>query len=349
MTAAGENTRTITLGMILTGVLFVGIFGIVVISFTALFIFPIGIEEGREEIVTIDKGMAVRQIAELLSEHRLVNNKPMFVLAAKLLGNENALKAGRYTLSSGLNCYDFLRKLTVGKTDLNKVTIPEGLTSRQIAHVLKREIGIDSVGFIDMVNSLSFTEKMGVNSNSLEGFLFPDTYLFPYDYPPEEIIQTMVNQFHFNFRDEWTDQMIALGLTKNETVTLASIIQGEMAVSTEAPLVSAVFHNRLKMNMLLESCATIQYAIADGPRRLLYDDLRINSDYNTYRNKGLPPGPINNPGVVALEAALYPADVGYLFFVSDGSGKRHLFTRTFNEHNYARRQLDDVRKELDRL
>jgi UPF0755 protein len=200
---------------------------------------------------------------------------------------------------------------------------------------------------VGLANRDAFLRKHQINGSSAEGYLFPDTYLLSEHTDPESVLNILVNES----RKFWTKareyRATALGLTKHEIVTLASIIEGEAIYDDERPVISAVYHNRLESGMKLQADPTIQYIIDDGPRRLLTRDLQIRSPYNTYLHEGLPPGPINSPGKKSLLAALYPEENEYLFFVAKGDGY-HTFSKTEKEHNRAKKKLQKLRKALKR-
>ncbi len=188
---------------------------------------------------------------------------------------------------------------------------------------------------------------LGVNAASLEGYLYPNTYSFFWGVSPREIIRTMVQEFYHHVGDSLRQRAAALGLTVHQALTLASIIEGEAVVDSERALIAAVYHNRLRQGILLQADPTIQYIVPGPPRRLRNRDLEIASPYNTYRYPGLPPGPVNNPGLVSIRAALYPAPVNYLYFVARGDGS-HVFSRTLEEHLRAKRDFDRVRARVRR-
>ena len=210
---------------------------------------------------------------------------------------------------------------------------------------LKLDLEADEI--IRLANRNTFLGRHQISSSSAEGYLFPDTYLVSEYIDPESILDILINEG----RKFWTKareyRAIALGLTKHEILTLASIIEGEAIYDDERPIISAVYHNRLKNGMRLQADPTIQYIIDDGPRRLLNRDLQIKSLYNTYLHKGLPPGPINSPGKKSLLAALYPEENDYLFFVAKGDGY-HTFSKTERGHNRAKKKLQKLRRALKR-
>ena len=201
---------------------------------------------------------------------------------------------------------------------------------------------IDSNKFLRLCRDCNFTQSLGIDAPSLEGFLFPDTYILLKTYTEEDVIQVLVNQFYHNM-EELKKITNKNNINVREIATMASIIQGEAMYEDEMSTISSVYHNRLNRKMLLQADPTIQYIIPGKPRRIYNKDLDINSPFNTYKYKGLPPGPINNPGLKALQAAIMPAETDYLYFVSNGEG-RHIFTSNNEEHNQAKMELKRKRR-----
>ncbi len=301
----------------------------------------------QDKTVIIPSGSGILKIAAILKADSILQNVWSFRAAARLLGYERTLKAGKYLIPSGANNLTILRILHSGKPYQELVTIPEGLPAKRIASILSRKVRVDSAQFMKLVNDSAFARKLGVPANSLEGYLFPETYSFYWGISPEEVCRLMVAEFFRQLPDSADIKARALGLTLHEIVTLASIIEGEAMVDSERTVISAVYHNRLKKGILLQADPTIQYIIPDGPRRLLKRDLQIDSPYNTYKYRGLPPGPVNNPGRKSLVAALHPADVPYLYFVARGDGS-HIFSVTYAQHRRAKKAFDKIRREVRR-
>ncbi|MBN1154495.1 endolytic transglycosylase MltG [candidate division KSB1 bacterium] len=308
---------------------------------------PVHPPEGQDVTVRIRPGSGVTDIARLLKEQGIIQDIDDFIFTAKLFRLSDKLKAGQYQLPTDLSNYGVLKILTEGKVAQLKIVIPEGYTSRQIASLFRRELEIDSTQFMKYVCDNDFIHELGVEDVSLEGYLYPDTYYFHWGLDAESVIRYLVRQFHNKYNDALLEKTRKLGMTVHQVLTLASIIEGEAMLDKERPLISAVYHNRLKRSMLLQADPTIQYIIPDGPRRLLNRDLAIDSPYNTYKYPGLPPGPVNNPGIRSIKGALEPADVPYLYFVAVGDGS-HKFSRNLQEHNVAKRQFDAYRREVNR-
>ena len=301
----------------------------------------------QTKTVVINRGASLSKIAIQLYSGQIISDKDHFLWTAKLLGLGNKMQAGKYSLSPFMSNYALLSQLSSGHSTQERVTIVEGATAQGIALLLSEKLHINAQRFLSIVNDSSIVSKFGFDAPSLEGYLFPETYQFNWGVSELEIIQTLVGEFKNQINEKTINAAAEHGLTPHEMVILASIIEGEAVVDDERPLISAVFHNRLKKKWRLEADPTIQYIIPDGPRRLLDKDLAIDSPYNTYKYRGLPPGAINNPGLKSLEAAGNPADEAYVFFVAAGEG-RHTFSSTLDEHLQAKKKLDRLRRELRR-
>ena len=294
--------------------------------------------------VTIPHGSSLTHISEILLEKGLITNQQMFILGTRLMGYSNKIPAGIFALQDANNNRQIVKQLVENNQSMIKVTILEGWTINDVAQILSDELGLSKEIISNLCYDEQFISELGFTANSLEGYLFPDTYLFlEIEKDPKAIIGQIVAEFNEIFDDDMVVQAEAFGYTKHEIITIASIIEGEAIFDSEREIISAVYHNRLKRNMLLQADPTVQYIISDGPRRLSLDDLRIDSPYNTYIYQGLPPGPICNPSRSSIMAALYPDDNDYLFFVARGDGY-HTFTRTIDEHNRAKREFQKVRR-----
>ncbi len=288
--------------------------------------------------VDIPKNASFKEVTEILNSNGFLRNKILFFYTGKLLGFDKKVKAGRYVFTDNLPMALVMNEIVNPKYVLSvKVTIPEGLTAKRIAELLKEKVGIDSVKFMHLVNDPDFAQKLGIQANGLEGYLMPDTYIFIWGDDEENIVMKMVSEFKKFYSYTLKEREKALRLNTHQVITLASIVEGEAKFDDEKPKIAGVYFNRLKLKMPLEADPTIQYIIPDGPRRLFYKDLKIESPYNTYLNPGLPPGPVNNPGKSSILAVLYPEKHKFLYFVADGTG-RHIFSRTYSEHLRAVRK-----------
>jgi UPF0755 protein len=294
--------------------------------------------------VSIAPGSSVTEIGKLLERAGIVPLSGMFRLAAHFLRADKRLQAGAVELSPGLPLRELIERLTHVQAAGIRVVVPEGLAASQIAELLHSTAGIDADEFLAAVHDTALADSLGFPGVSLEGYLFPDTYLFLEGMNARRAAMRMA----WNFRRKVADSLFAEGeifdLNRHEIVTLASILQWEVFSPGEWEIVSSVYHNRLEKDMLLQADPTVSYILGRGPSRLQLRDLRIDNPYNTYLYKGLPPGPINNPGLRAIRAALHPAQTNYLFFVARGDGS-HIFTRTISEHLRAKAEADRLRRQ----
>lgn len=288
-------------------------------------------------LFTIEPGQSLRAISIKLKNLSLVSDSKSFIRYARFKNAGTKLQAGDYLLSAADTPEKILKTLLSGKVKLFRITFPEGWNMYQIALELEKKGFCPDQEFIELCTSRPFIEKLGIKALSLEGYLFPDTYLFPKQAPCHQIVETMVKRFHTVFDETFRTRADEIGFTIHETVTLASIIEKETGDATERPLISSVFHNRLKKNMRLESDPTVIYGIENFDGNIKRRHLKELTPYNTYRIKGLPLGPIANPGKMSIKAALYPAQSDYLFFVSKKDTTHH-FSRTIKEHNWAVRK-----------
>jgi len=302
--------------------------------FVLFLVFQIIIEvnHGEPFSVTLDK----------LYNAGVIKHKTFTKIFAILTGADRRIKAGRYKLHLNMSTFEVLRILTRGQNLL--VTIPEGVTLREIASILKKEAGVDSALFMELAKDTIFIRQLGIKeAKTLEGFLFPDTYCLYWGIKPDKVIKLMVKRFFEVFNDSLQRRAKEIGFSLYQAVIFASLIQAEAKVTSEMPIISSVYHNRLKKNLPLQCDPTIQYILPKRKPNLTYKDLKIKSPYNTYIHRGLPPGPICSPGKDAIIAALYPADTDYLYFVAKGDGT-HIFSRTHKEHLAAKKWVRKFRK-----
>jgi UPF0755 protein len=283
-------------------------------------------------MVLIPRGAQLEEIASLLKESGVIRSRVVFILAAKAIGAEKEMKAGRFTIDRKLGVFEVIRQLTEGMKPEDLVTIPEGLASREIAGILHREINLDPKAFLSLVNDSAFANSVGVDAPSLEGYLFPDTYGFVPGMEPAEIVREMVSKGRHAFGVEFSQKAAGVGLSWHQVLTLASIVEGEAQVDAERSRIAAVFMNRLKQGWRLQADPTVAYALGGRRERIMYRDLEVRSPYNTYFVKGLPPGPICNPGKEAVSAVVFPLPgCKDMYFVARGDGT-HIFSRTIEEH-----------------
>ncbi len=295
----------------------------------------------------IPRGVSVAQIADSLQRQSFIAEREHFLLAARLTRWANQLKAGRYQIMPRASHLDLLKLFRSGKVMAQRVTLPEGKTAEDFAAILQRELALDPAAFLKLTEDSSFVRQLGVPAGRLEGYLYPNTYHFFWGATPAEVITTLVRELQKNLTDSVRAQIAAQGMTLHQVLTLAAIVEGEAVVDSERAVIAAVYLNRLRQGMLLQADPTIQYLVPGPPRRLLLRDLEIDSPYNTYRYPGLPPGPVNNPGIKSIMAVLYPAPAHYLYFVARGDGS-HRFSYTLQQHMQAKRDFDMVRTQVRR-
>lgn len=288
-----------------------------------------------DTVVSIPKGAGVRKIKTLLAGHGLINDDIRFLVLARLSGTAGHLRAGEYRIPPHQKPLQILRLLEKGEVVRHLITIPEGLTTRQIGALLEQRDWIDAQHFIELGQNREFIQSLGLNQDSLEGYLFPDTYsLVRGGVTEESLLAMMVNRFFIIWKEVAGD---APDLIRHRTVTLASIVEKETGDPSERPLIARVFLNRLEKKMRLQSDPTVIYGLEKFSGNLTRQDLERESPYNTYLIQGLPPGPICNPGKESLTAVLHPADAPYYYFVSKNNGTHH-FSATLTEHNQAVRK-----------
>jgi UPF0755 protein len=291
-------------------------------------------DKNRASTVVIPRGSRFLKVIDLLYKAGQIKYRPFFCLLAVWENAPKRIKAGEYELVSSMSPIEILDKLVSGDTKKYTVLIPEDITVREIAARLVSQGLVNEGEFMTIASDHSFLSSLGIEDAAVEGYLYPDTYTFNRATGPREIIKTMVRQFREKVSPDMIKRARELGLTVSEFVTLASIIGKESGMSEEKPLISAVFHNRLKKGMKLQSDPTAVYDVNDFNGNIEKRDLRRDTPHNTYKIDGLPPGPIANPGIDSLYAALYPAPVGYLYFVSKNDGSHH-FSSNLTAHNEA--------------
>ena len=307
---------------------------------------PVRIDQENIKI-TILRGSNLSQIAEQLQEREIIDNPKSFILAAHLMLKSKSLKAGYFNLQRVKHYRSLIRTLSTSQVHSVRITVPEGYQVKQIAALLAGQLNFEYDEFMHYMNDINMLRDLSIESPSLEGYLFPDTYDFNDSDNPLIVIQKMVNRFHEMVDDSMKNIIKASDRSLHEVLILASIIEGECMIDNERSLVASVYVNRLRKRMRLESDPTIQYIIPDGPRRLLKKDLDLDSPYNTYKKRGLPPGPINNPGIKSIIAATWPAKTNYLYMVAVGDGT-HSFTSDYDSFLKAKRRFQHVRRKVAR-
>lgn len=311
----------------------------VVILFCVSFVFVLAEKGKLDDRVELDipPGSAWNFVASQLSEKRVIQSKKSFLFAVYLLGAQNNLRSGTFEIDGTWRYYSIIKYLQNGEEKLIDVTIPEGWNLEQIADKIEATFGIESAEFLEKTSA----ELFDINTEGQKtviGFLFPDTYAFSKNVSPEKIVRTMIKRFDEQITPKIREGIAKQGFSFYEGITLASIVQGEVIFDEECRAISSVYQNRIKKGMKLQADPTIQYILPGPPRRLYNKHLEIESPYNTYKYSGLPPGPINNPGLEAIRAVAFPDTTEYLYFVAKGDGY-HQFNKTFRAHNRAKRKF----------
>jgi UPF0755 protein len=290
-----------------------------------------------ESLFTVERGENAQSVAQSLEKKGLIRSALAFKLLTRIDGAGASLKAGTYRITAGMGAREILGQFVSGKQALVRVTVPEGYTLGQVAALFDRLGLAKKEDFLAAARDPAILADLGIPASSAEGYLFPDTYLFPLSFTAEGALRSMVAAFRE--RLALIPESAALSPSElQQRIILASIVEREYKDPDEAPLMASVFYNRLKIKMALESCATVVYVITEHLGKphpeVIYDrDLKLDDPYNTYRHRDLPPGPISNPGMTALKAAFYPASTKYLYFrVVDAEAGRHHFSTTLEEH-----------------
>jgi UPF0755 protein len=275
------------------------------------------------------------QIAERVDSLSLFPSTWSFKLLCRATNLDKHLKIGRYDFTNEHSRWHIYRTLREGKSSFVKITIPEGLTQERIIRILAESTSVDLREFSRLVDDSQFIHSQGIETKSLEGYLFPQTYMIPWGSPPDFAVRTLTDHLMNFMEDSLRTRMRGIGFSLHELLTFASLIETEARDGEERSRISSVYHNRLRKGMLLQCDPTVIYALGGLDRPLLRKDLEIDSPYNTYKYSGLPPGPICSPGAASITAALYPEETNYLYFVADGKGG-HIFSETLKQHNIAR-------------
>jgi UPF0755 protein len=274
------------------------------------------------------------EVAAILDEAGVIQSRVGFVLLALVRGSFRGLKAGEYQIPQGANTVRVLEQIAGGQVLQHLVTFQEGSTLTELARQLEAERLAPAEDILRVGKDLVFLKNLDIPAASVEGYLFPDTYQFVKGMTPEEILARMVARMREKISPDLLAEAGAKGVSLHQMLTLASIIEKEAVESSEMPLISAVFWNRLRKDMPLQADPTVQYAVGKDRRRLTREDLQVDSPYNTYRRQGLPPGPIASPGRAAIQAAVRPARVAYLYFVALDE-RFHTFSTNLADHNAA--------------
>jgi len=322
------------IGSLAVALLLVGtvVLFVVVQEITFLFIPPSG--ERIQKTLDIPEGTTLREAAGMLLKNGLITSVESFVIVGKLLSLEHRVIPGEYAFNTRMLPLEIIDQIKAGRVIQYEITIPEGFTVVQIARLIEEKGLAQRDDFIKRASDPEFVRSLGFESETLEGYLYPESYYFSKREGSEGILRALTKRFNAVYTPDLDRRAREIGMTQNEVITLASIIEKETSVDEERPVVSAVFHNRIRKNIPLQSDPTVIYALPHFDGNLTRRNLKIPSPYNTYHVKGLPPGPISNPGIASIMAALNPAPVNYLYFVSRNDGTHH-FSNTLAEHNRA--------------
>lgn len=290
---------------------------------------------GQKVQFTVTQGMTTSEIATMLHKLRLINTPESFRLAAKFRGLDSHLQAGNYEVVAGMSDKEIIEILSKGKVRYNKFTVPEATTINQIAAKLQEEHLGSADAFKAAAKNYTPYEYMETNNPDVvykaEGFVCPSTYYLPENASEKDILTMMVREFNKELTPEVREDIKNSKMPLRSIVNLAAMVEEEATFKEEMPLIAGVFLKRLQMGMPIQSDTTIQYILGSQKKEITFEDLKIESPYNTYLHKGLPPGPIANPSLEAIEAVLHPVKNDYLYFVADKQGHHH-FTRTYEEH-----------------
>ena len=325
--------KRLIVGLVLAAVILGSITGYLLLRWAQS---PVASEPPKppSRIVLIPEGSTFQQVASILKGEQLIRSRWAFLWLGKTRDIDRKIRPGEYELDASLSSQEILAKLLSGRVVLHPVTIPEGYNLAQIADVLSTQQVTDAKEFTKLVRDRAYIATLGIEADSLEGYLFPETYSFPRGTKAREVIKAMVDGLHRVWSAEMQEQAARMRLSLHQVLTLASVIEKETGSKEERELIAAVFHNRLRKKIPLQSDPTVIYGLPAFDGNIHKRDLSIMSPYNTYRVQGLPPGPIASPGAHSLRAALFPAQASYLYFVSRNDGT-HQFSSTLTEHNQA--------------
>jgi UPF0755 protein len=299
--------------------------------------------DGTPARVVIPAGSSFRAATDSLVSAGIIRSPKLFRAYATIQGSDRAVKPGTYLLRRGTSWGAILQSLTKGWGVIRTVTIPEGLALSAIEPLIARTLNVAPESVAAAVRDPELRERLHIPTQTLEGYLFPETYQFTDGTSPREAVRDMVTQFESQWDAAWNERLDSLNMSRHQVITLASIVEKEARLDAERPVIAAVYHNRLRIGMPLQADPTVQYARGAHTSRVLHKDLAIQSPYNTYRRAGLPPGPIASPGRASIEATLFPANVPYRYFVAHPDG-HHEFRVTYDEHRAAIRAIQQARR-----
>jgi UPF0755 protein len=322
------------------------VFALLAIAYTAFELF-VPVQAVNKNIeVEIPRGATFRQAAEILQRERLIRDVKVFLLLGKLAGADRKIRAGFYSFWSSMSPMDIFSIIRKGRIIEFELRVLEGDSLYEIADTFEKA-GVESAEkVLDLCRDPDFLEKHAIEAPSAEGYLFPDTYVVPKGMKAEDALGLMIQHMAEKAGPAAQAKARRMGMTLNEVLTLASIIEKEAVVDSERPIISAVYHNRLRKGMMLQADPTAIYGVKRSRERITRNDLQRRTPYNTYVIKGLPPGPIAAPGLKSIEAALQPAPVSYLYFVSNNDGT-HNFSDTLSEHAEAVRSYREKKRQKE--
>jgi UPF0755 protein len=288
---------------------------------------------GEPVQIAIPRGASLGAVADTLAAHEVIDSPRWFRILATLVRRDRAIRAGVYDLHRHRPAHEVLGLLVSGAAASVRLVIPEGLMLTEVARAVRQQVGIPADSVLAAAHDSTLIARVAPGASSLEGYLYPSTYFVPIPPTAHGVVTQMVEEFERRWRPAWDRRLEALGLTRQQAVTLASIVEGEVRHERDRPYVASVYHNRLRAGWRLQADPTVIYAL--GRRRRLYEkDYLRPSPYNTYLIDGLPPGPIGQPSAASIEATLYPAETGFFFLVAQDDGQ-HVFSRTLAEHRQA--------------
>jgi UPF0755 protein len=295
----------------------------------------------RERIV-VAPGASFHQVTDSLEAHGLVSHPFWFRALARLRGIDRETQAGTYDLPVGQSAWGLLTALRDGRVAMKRFTSPEGLTLPEVAAEAFQQLGIPVDSFMAAARDTATLHALGLDGKDFEGYLLPETYTIPVETTARQLVRLMAEQFLAKWDTSWDGEIAERHLSRRQLLILASIVEGEARVEEERPIIAAVYDNRIRLAMPLQADPTVVYAIwlktGRWRKRLYLKDYEFRSPYNTYLIHGLPPGPVNSPGLASIKASVFPADVGYLYFVAD-TGGHHVFTKTYGDHLRAIRRI----------
>ena len=291
---------------------------------------------GKPVRVTVVPGSSLGVAAESLARAGVIRSARLFRVYALIRRDDREIKAGTYMLRRNSGYGAALDAIRGGKGLVRSITIPEGYSLGQIIPLFATKLGVPTDSLVAAVRDTALLHRLDVPTQTIEGYVFPDTYIFPEQTSARVAIATGVRRFEQVWQPEWTARLDTIGMSRNDVMTLASIVEKEARLPEERAVIAAVYMNRLRDHMLLQADPTVQYALGEHQSRVLYKHLEVESAYNTYKHPGLPPGPIASPGRASIIAALYPANVPYKYFVALPDG-HHEFRNDFAGHENAKR------------